>query len=94
MLSKQLPDNATKQSSSIVDSKRINYNFIDEFLDSSNVKDVKETLSSLLLEYFEYQEEKGNLLPTHQCKVLFDFKILSSLLDHLQELQIARYGIN
>ena len=68
--------------------------FIDNFINDADLKEVKSLFSDFLLEYFDCQDEKGTFLPKYRQAVLFNFKLVSSLLDHLHELQIKRYGIN
>ena len=68
--------------------------FIDNFICTVDLKEVKNLFSDFLLEYFDCQDQKGVFLPDYRQQVLFNFKLVSCLLDHLHELQVQRYGIN
>ena len=70
-----------------------NLSFIDNIILATDIKDSKEILNDFLLEYFECQDKKGVFTPEHRHKVLFNFKLMSSLLDHLHEIQINRVKI-
>jgi hypothetical protein len=69
--------------------------FIDKFICNVDLKEVKSLFSDFLLEYFNSQNgEGGAFMPDYRQQVLFNFKLVSCLLDHLHELQVQRYGIN
>ena len=68
--------------------------FIDKFICDVDLKEIKSLFSDFLLEYFDCQDQKGAFLPDYRQQVLFNFKLVSSLLDHLHELQVQRNGTN
>ena len=65
--------------------------FLYDFLESVDVKDVKEVSTDFLYEYFDYDaNDKGELTRSRRQKVLHNYKSLSDFFDGLQELQIRK----
>ena len=68
--------------------------FIDDFITSTDLKEIKGLYADFLIEYFNSQEEDGMFLPEHRQKVLYIYKLVSALFDELHEMHVMRFGKN
>lgn len=62
---------------------------VDEFIKWTDVVDMKSTLYGMLSDTFAAQKEDDRITLSHSATVLFDFRMLCQLLDHIQEYRHA-----